>query len=120
MGTSDQMRRRIQEFAEQLRVEFGPLEVGEHSCLLEAAEEWGLQVGDELARAATEQELPAAAAEPETACCPKCQQQVRWKGHRRRRIETRRGPIHVTEPEYFCPRCRRSFFPADRSLGDGA
>jgi hypothetical protein len=26
----------------------------------------------------------------------------------------------VSEPEYFCPRCRRSFFPADPSLGHGA
>jgi hypothetical protein len=43
----------------------------------------------------------------------------RWKGERKRRIETRRGPIHVSEPEYFCNRCRRSFFPADASVGDG-
>ena len=120
METSDQIRRRIREFAEQLRAEFGPLEVGGHSCLLEAAEEWGLQVGDELARAATQQELPTATAEPAEACCPKCQQQGRWKGQRKRRIETRRGPIHVSEPEYICSRCRRSFFPADGGLGHGA
>ena len=120
METSDRIRRRIKEFAEQLREEFGPLEVGAHSCLLEAAEEWGIQVGDELARAATQQELPAATSSRDEACCPKCQQQGRWKGQRKRRIETRRGPIHVSEPEYFCPRCRRSFFPADASLGHGA
>jgi len=120
METSDRMRRRIQEFAEQLRQEFGPLEVGEHSCLLEAAEEWGLQVGDELARAATEQELPTAVGEPAEACCPKCQRQGRWKGLRKRRIETRRGPIHVSEPQYYCSRCRRAFFPADHNLGHGA
>ena len=120
METSDRIRRRIQEFAEQLREEFGPLEAGAHSCLLEAAEEWGLQVGDALARAATQQALPVATAEPGEACCPKCQQQGDWKGPRKRRIETRRGPIHVSEPQYYCPRCRRSFFPTDHSLGHGA
>lgn len=120
METTDQIRRRIREFAEQLRAEFGPLEVGEHSCLLEAAEEWGLQVGDELARAATQQELPPLTTEPAEACCPKCQQQGRCMGQRKRRIETRRGPIHVSEPQYYCRHCRRSFFPADGSVGDGA
>jgi hypothetical protein len=120
METSDRLQRRIRQFAEQLREEFGPLAVGEQSCLLEAAEEWGIRVGDELARAATQQELPAATAEPDEACCPKCQQLARWKGTRKRRVETRRGPIHVSEPEYYCPRCRRSFFPADPGVGDGA
>ena len=91
METSDRIRCRIKEFAAQLREEFGPVEAGEHSCLLEAAEEWGLQVGDELARAATQQELPAATADRDEACCPKCRQQGRWKGQRKRRIETRRS-----------------------------
>ena len=123
METSDRLRRRIAEFAEQLRNEFGPVTAEGHSCLLEAAEEWGIRVGDELARAATVQELPnqaAEASERSEASCPKCQQLARWKGLRKRRIEMRRGSIHVSESEYYCPRCRRSFFPADQRVGDGA
>ena len=119
MATSARLQRRIREIAAELREEFGPLALGEHSCLLEAAEEWGIQVGDELARAATQQELPQATAEPDEARCPTCQQLGRWKGPRKRRIETRRGAIHVSEPEYYCPRCRRSFFPGDPNVGDG-
>ena len=119
METSDLMRQRMREFWRQLREEFGPLATGEHACLLEAAEDWGVQLGDELARVATEQELSAAAASPEEATCPQCQRLARWKGHRKRRVETRRGAIHVSEPQYYCPRCRRSFFPDDACAGDG-
>ena len=119
MKTTDLMRQRIREFSRQLQEEFGPLTTGDQGCLLEAAEEWGVQIGDELARAVTEQELPAATEPAEEATCPQCQQLARWKGQRKRRIETRRGVIHVSEPEYFCPRCRRSFFPSDARVGNG-
>lgn len=120
MKTTDLMRQRIREFSRQLQKEFGSPATGEHGCLLEAAEEWGVQLGDELARAVTEQELPAPAESPEEATCPQCQKLARWRGQRKRRIETRRGAIHVAEPEYYCPRCRRSFFPSDACVGDGA
>ncbi len=120
MKTTDLMRRRIREFSRQLQEEFGPLAAGENGCWLEAAEEWGVQLGDELARAVTEQALPATSEGGEEAACPQCQQLARWKGVRKRRIETRRGVIHVSEPEYHCPRCRRSFFPSDACVGDGA
>ena len=120
MKTTDLMRARIREFSRQLREEFGPLVVSEDGCLLETAEEWGVQLGDELARAATEQALPAAVDLPEEATCPQCRRLGRRKGVRQRRIETRRGAIHVGEPEYHCPRCRRSFFPSDPDAGDGA
>lgn len=120
MKTTARIRERILEFAGQLREEFGPLCVDGHACLLEAAEEWGVQLGDELARAVTEQELPAVSLSPEEAACPQCHQLARWRGPRKRRVETRRGAIHVSEPEYYCPRCRRSFFPSDTCVGDGA
>jgi hypothetical protein len=120
MEINSRLRHRVQQFAEQLREEFGPQRVGEHSCLLEAAEEWGVRVGDELARAVTQQEMPIATTEADEACCPQCRQLARWKGPRKRRVETRRGPIHVSEPEYYCPRCRRSFFPGDSDFGNGA
>ena len=120
MKTTDLMRQRIQEFARQLQEEFGSPDVGQHGCLLEAAEEWGIQLGDELARTVTQQELPVATDRGEEATCPQCRELARWKGQRKRRIETRRGAIHVSEPEYYCPRCRRSFFPSDACAGDDA
>ena len=120
MRITDQVRERVREFARQMREEFGPLAGEGEACLLEAAEDWGVQLGDELARTATEQALPATADSAEEATCPKCQRLGRWKGLRKRRIETRRGAIHIAEPEYDCPRCRRSFFPSDARVGDGS
>lgn len=120
MRTTDVLRQRIREFSRQLQEEFGPATAGEHACLLEAAEDWAVQLGDELARAVIEQELPATTDPVEEAACPQCRQLARWRGLRKRRIETRRGAIHVSEPEYYCPRCRRSFFPSDAHAGDGA
>jgi hypothetical protein len=119
MRITDQMRERVQEFARQMREEFGPLAVEGEVCLLEAVEDWGVLLGDELARTVTKQTLPAAADCSEEASCPACQKLGRWRGLRKRRIETRRGAIHICEPEYYCPRCRRSFFPSDARLGDG-
>jgi hypothetical protein len=120
MRISDVVRERIREFSRELQEEFGLLAAGADVCLLEAAEEWGVQLGDELARAATELALPATTEPSEEAACPQCRRLARWKGLRKRRIETRRGAIHVSEPEYHCPGCRRSFFPSDARVGDGA
>jgi hypothetical protein len=121
--TMDLIRQRIGEFFRQLREEFGPLAVKDNACLLEAAEDWGIQLGDEFARTVIEQELGATLATPATseeAACPQCRQTARWRGLRKRRVETRRGAIHVSEPEYHCLSCRRSFFPSDARVGDGA
>ncbi len=120
MKTTELMRERIREFSRQLQEEFGPLAASDQECLLEAAEEWGVRLGDELARAVTEQALPTATQSPGEATCPQCQGQARRKGVRKRRIETRRGTIHLLEPEYHCPGCRRSFFPSDARVGNGA
>ena len=119
MAGSDEVRRRIEEFTEQLREEFGDVPVGEHGCLMEAVEDWAVEVGDHVARKVMEKQITPEGPATDESHCPQCQQLARWQGQRKRRVETRRGPIHVSEPEYYCPRCRRSFFPADPSVGDG-
>lgn len=122
METTERMRFFLQRVAEEFEEEFGPAAVGEPGCLLESIEDWGVLIGDELSRQAMARQLSTAVAAPATKGegeCPECHQLGRSKGHRKRRIETRRGAIHVNEPEYHCPRCRRSFFPDDACSGDG-
>jgi hypothetical protein len=120
MKTNDRLRQRLDEMAAQLREEFGDVEVGESGCLLEAVEDWAVEVGDQLARRVMAEQIAPAGVSAEEGQCPQCHQVARWKGQRKRRIETRRGPLHVSEPEYYCPHCRRSFFPADPNVGNGA
>ena len=119
METSERMRLRLAEIAEQLQEEFGSVSAGENGCLLEAVEEWAVQVGDQLARQVMAQQATPEDPPAEEAECPRCHCLGRWKGQRKRRVETRRGAIHVSEPEYYCHRCRRSFFPDDGRAGDG-
>ena len=122
METSERLRCRIAEFARELREEFGAVSPDEQGCLLSPLEDWGVQVGDLLSCELIEQQLATAPIpeEEQEPCCPKCQRPGRRKPDRRRRIETRRGAVHLTEPECYCDRCRRSFFPSDTRVGDGA
>lgn len=122
METTERMRFFLQRVAAEFAEEFGPVTQGEQGCLLESIEDWAVLLGDELSRQAMARQVSAAVEAPATkaeSLCPECHQQGRSKGHRKRRIETRRGAIHVNEPEYHCPRCRRSFFPDDARVGHG-
>jgi hypothetical protein len=122
METTDRMRFFLERVAAEFEEEFGPVMQGEHGCWLESIEDWAVLLGDELSRRAMARQVGTVLSAPaarEESVCPKCDQQGASKGHRKRRIETRRGPIHVDEPEYYCPRCRRSFFPPDARVGHG-
>src|SRR5207253_8829527 len=47
MERSERLRRKIEEFVEQLTEEFGNVSAGENGCLLEAVEDWAVEVGDQ-------------------------------------------------------------------------
>jgi len=65
-----------------------------------------------LARQATRQEQAAA---PDR--CPGCQQPVTCAPTNERVLETRAGDAEWAEPEGYCDRCRRSFFPSVQEPG---
>ena len=44
-------------------------------------------------------------------CCPKCGKEVADKDPDPRIMQTRGGEAEWLEPETFCTRCRRAFFP---------
>jgi hypothetical protein len=47
-----------------------------------------------------------------TRACPGCQQPVDCDDAQARRVQTRTGAAHWSEPEGYCTRCRRAFFPS--------
>jgi hypothetical protein len=49
--------------------------------------------------------------------CPGCQQPLPCTDRNERIVETRAGDAEWAEPEGYCDRCRRSFFPQSKSLG---
>ena len=116
MATSSELQRRIEEFVESLEAEFGPVSQGKHNCLLSAIEDFGVQVGDEVAKSIAQKKSAKqiVLGEPTTqCCCPVCSSPGQFKGERKRLLDARRGKLRITEPEYFCSKCRKSFFPSD-------
>jgi len=114
MATTEEYRRRIRSFAEQMCSELGDFSVPEDECWLLAVEDMAAEVGDAVATALVEKQSATHAGEGE-ANCPNCGKQGRYRGPREREVITRRGPATINEPEYYCPCCRKSFFPDDTS-----
>ena len=118
MATSTELQRRIEAFVESLEAEFGPVAKGEHNCLLTAIEDFGVQVGDEVAKTIAQKSAIKQIVQEEPAsecCCPVCSSPGQFKRERKRLLQGRRGKLRISEPEYFCTKCRKSFFPSDAS-----
>jgi hypothetical protein len=69
---------------------------------------------DALARQAAAQ-----AKAPATVCsCPGCQQPLDCDDSNPRIVQTRAGEAEWAEPEGYCSRCRRAFFPSGPKPGN--
>lgn len=112
MATSDEVRRRIEAFARQLTEEFGEVDEADGDCWLDAVENQALEISDAV-HAALLKNRSLDRASAEEASCPQCGNTSRFRGMRERELISRRGPTTIAEPEYYCPCCRKAFFPAD-------
>jgi hypothetical protein len=63
---------------------------------------------ESLARQAAAADQQAA----RTRTCPGCQQPLACDEANPRLVQTRAGDAEWSEPEGYCPRCRRAFFPS--------
>lgn len=112
------MRTRVKAMVEQL--------AREHQQELAAAgtfvdlEELTARIGDEFGRQLCENELTSRserAAKLEQCECPKCGVLCPRGDPEPVVLQGSRGEVAFSQPSYFCPRCRRSFFPSGRSFG---
>ena len=110
MATTDYLQERIEAFARELREELGEVDDSDALSLLDAVETEAVQIGDAVHAALVKQWSANRPVEDESIC-PECGQPGRYQGRRERELIGRRGAVTVTEPEYFCPACRRAFFP---------
>lgn len=69
-----------------------------------------------LARQAATATTPLAA----YATCPSCQQPLACDDTNPRILQTRAGEAEWSEPEGYCTRCRRAFFPSVPEPGPGS
>jgi hypothetical protein len=113
MATNRDIQRRIAEFARQLCEELGEVQESDGDCWLDAVENRAVEVGDAVSAALMARQSAQQKSLDGEAACPQCGEMGRYRGDRERELLTRRGPAMIAEPEYFCPCCRKAFFPDD-------
>lgn len=109
-----EIRRRIDEFARQLDEELGEVDEGEGDCWFDAIENRAVAVGDAVSAALVKLQSARQPPVEKESHCPTCGRTGRYLGDRPRELLTRRGPATIAEPRYFCPCCRKDFFPSDQ------
>ena len=114
MASTDPMQSKIEAFARQLAEEFGEIDEENALSWLDAVETRSVEIGDAVSAELLKQKSADRPAEEDEAICPKCRKIGQYKGRRERELIGRRGPTTITEPEYFCPCCRKAFFPGDQ------
>lgn len=115
MATTKVIEERIAAFARELAEELGEVDDSNALSWLDAIESQAVEIGDAVSVELLKRKSKGQPAADEQPTCPKCGKLGRYQGQRERELISRRGAVTITEPEYFCPACRRAFFPADPS-----
>ena len=61
--------------------------------------------------------VEAAAEEGAADICPECGQKMRYKGQKARKVVTETGEVDLERAYYYCPKCRKGFFPPGSTVG---
>ena len=78
-----------------------------------------IRIGDAVAREVGVQRLARHTTQSGEPCpCPNCGQAGVYVKRRERELISSRGKVPLSESQYYCPKCRRNFFPSDGSFGD--
>jgi len=116
MAISAWMKERIEAYVRELAAEFGEIDDSAADSWLDAIENQAVEIGDAVAAELMKQQSADRPTDDE-ATCPQCGKTGRYRGLRQRELVSRRGPATIAEPEYYCPCCRKAFFPSDGCVG---
>jgi hypothetical protein len=114
MATTDEIKERIAAFACELAEELGEVDDRDALSWLDAIETQAVEIGDAVSVELLRRKSTDRPAADEQSPCPQCGKPGRYHGQRKRELIGRRGPVTIAEPEYFCPCCRKAFFPDDQ------
>ena len=115
MVTTQQMKARVAAFSREMVEEFGEIDDSNALSWLDAVETRAIEIGDAIAAELVKQKSADRPVEEDESTCPTCGKLGRYQGQRERPLVTRRGATTIAEPEYYCPCCRKAFFPDDES-----
>ena len=118
---AQEVREEIRRFAEQLRRKVYAEGHPDWGTLFSEIEELGVQIGDAVCREFVEQAVG------QQACtggecgrehrCPTCDGPLERREAEPRPLLIRRGEIAWQEPQTYCPKCRKAFFPSVEESG---
>jgi len=117
MKTKEEIAAKIRAFSLELASEMGEISWEEYGSPFAAIEARTAEIGDRVGQemAAQLSRIKNESPPPVDQCrCPQCDQPGKLKRLRQRELQTTRGTTQLTEPEYHCKQCRRSFFPSDQ------
>lgn len=114
MAITEETQQRIAAFARELAEELGEVDDRDALSWLDAVETQAVEIGDAISSELLKRGAAELPASDEESTCPTCGKLGRYQGRRRRELIGRRGPVTLGEAEYFCPCCRKAFFPGDR------
>ena len=117
MAISARMKERIEAYVRELAAELGEVDDGAGDSWLDAIENQAVEIGDAVAAELMKQQSAERGPAEDEAACHQCGQTGRYRGLRQRELISRRGPATIAEPEYYCPCCRKAFFPSDACVG---
>lgn len=119
-GKAQEVREEIRRFAEQLRQKVYAAGYPEWGTLFSEIEEMGVQIGDAVCREFVQQSV-GQQVDSKEACrehrCPTCDGPLEPREAEPRPVLTRRGVIAWQEPQAYCPKCRKAFFPSVEEFG---
>jgi len=72
------------------------------------------EIGQEIAQVAIESQT-ARAVVPGPKCA-RCGKEMRYKGKKKSRVESRTGGLEVERGYYYCPECKESVFPPGSAI----
>lgn len=118
---AQEVREEVRRFVEQLRTKVYAQGHPDWGTLFSEIEELGVQIGDAVCREFVEQAVGQQACE-DRECgrehrCPTCDGPLEPREPEPRPLLTRRGEVTWQEPQGYCPKCRKAFFPSVEESG---
>jgi hypothetical protein len=115
MALSTEDRKRLRELGGEIRkILGGAVRDDGTSKTFDELERDSIEVSDLIGSTMLEANVRDGEQPPGTCRCPKCDRLCpRQEEAEPRVLQTDRGEVSWLEAEFFCRRCRRSFFPSD-------